>query len=153
MKKHIAYFLAFFISLSFAANNETSHHCLDLNIGGPLGIGTMEYQYRMIVSEKHTLAATAGLGTYIMGYSVPVGFLYTFGKKSQLILGTQFVSLFSAERRDPGFSFSPRIGFRKVITDNTFAPHYIQVYFSPLIPLNDSSNFLPFGGIGLGVYL
>lgn len=141
-----------------------TEHRLSMNLGGPLSLCSFEYEHEFIKSDKIAFSFTAGVGSLLLGYTTPIGFLYTYGNRNQLLLGVQYVPLYAMHTHTflgdflPTdatsqliHTFSPRLGLRKIFKFNKEMT-YIQVFLSPVLLFEDS-GVLAAGGIGFGVYL
>ncbi len=155
MKKTLYLILIFICSLPLAAA-EMTEHSLSMNLGGPAGIASFEYEYKFINMGKASMHFTAGVGSLVLGYSFPIGFTYTYGDENQLIIGAHYVPIYFAETNIVSSSsfvhaFSPRIGIRKIFKISREMA-YLQAYLSPIFS-PDINGVFAWGGIGFGVYL
>ena len=159
MKKILCILLISLFVLPLSAI-ERSEHSLSMNVGGPLAIASFEYEFEFIKVNKMSMHFTAGVGSLVLGYSLPIGLTYTYGNENQLLLGVHYVPTYFGNSNASGFlslstvsslihSFSPRIGIRKIFkVSHEMA--YIQTYLSPIFN-RDINGVIAWGGVGFGV--
>lgn len=137
------------------AEEKIQRHSLSLDLGGHLSFISSEYQYLFYSQEKHHFALTVGAGTMFMVNAFPLGLNYYYGVKHQVFAGVQFVPYYyyaaivyppSLQSWFWDFSLSPRIGYRF-----NMKKFFLHAYFSPISSL-DTWGFLPWGGLGIGMY-
>ena len=157
MKKLLLLMLTLILIIPLRAENNIPRHGVTVHAGGSGALCELEYQYRFILRDKHTISATIAINTVGFNIGFPMGFNYTYGQKNQLILGIRFVpniifSSFDDEVEAPFWSYlgNLRIGYgREVVLFKENCTLYI--YASPFMNL-ESEQALPWVGIGLTQY-
>lgn len=157
MKKLIYLFLTLIVIVPLRADKDIPRHGLSTHLGGAGALFEFEYQYRFVVSDKHTFSATMAINTVGLNIGFPIGLNYTCGQKDQLLAGIRFVpnilfSSFDDEPEVPFWSYlaNLRIGYGRelVLCKENYT---LYAYVSPFINLG-SGAALPWAGIGLTHY-
>lgn len=158
MKKLFSLVIVLALFSSLFASESISKHSVSINAGGPLSLFGYEYQYSFITKSNFKSSLSLGVYSAIITLNFPVGIEVAAGNKNQIIAGAYYVP--NALLYDPfddmeeevvwGHSFSPRIGYKRLIDGkhNTF---FAQIFYSPVIFL-DNGNFYSWGGLGVGAY-
>lgn len=159
MKKILFVLFISFIFLFLHAEEENPFHHISLYLGGPASVGSIEYDYSIIQKPRMSLGLSLGVGANFDHLSLPMGAIFTYGGRDQMLLGIHYVpfistSLYEYYHTAPTVDnshFSIRAGYRKnfVVRDEDF---FFQIFFSPLIKA-DFSSVSTFVGVGFGACL
>ncbi|MCK4531153.1 MAG: hypothetical protein KAU44_08230 [Candidatus Marinimicrobia bacterium] len=152
MKKLIILFLSLIIFLP--AEDKIQRNAFVVDLGGPGGITTLEYQFTFIKKNNHTLSIPLAFGTGGLWFTAGTGLQYTYGDNNRLLLGMYFleelIADFDNEYEDDWFFESrlmPKLGYQRK-TQLFYRDIYVHIYFSPMIRLSDG-RFIPWFGLGI----